>query len=70
MNVYLEIFLVIPILLFVFLYWLPFLRKRRINFDQERKEEKEPGGEEEYYRIIKEGKKYREELKRQKLKDN
>lgn len=63
MNTYIVGFLVILILLFIFLYWLPLLR-RRINIDQERIPDKEPGGEEEYYRILKEGKKYREELKR------
>jgi hypothetical protein len=64
MNEYIEAFLVILILLFIFLYWLPFARRRRININQERVMDHVPGGEEEYYRILREGKKYREELKR------
>jgi uncharacterized membrane protein YqiK len=64
MNVYIAVFLVILIILFIFFYWLPFARRRRINIDQERKEDKVPGGEEEYNRILREGKKYREEYKR------
>lgn len=64
MNVYIEVFLVILIFLFIFIYWLPFALKRRINIDQERKRDFLPGGEEEYYRMLREGKKYREELKK------
>jgi len=44
-----------------------FARRRRINVDQERIVDKVPGGEEEYNRILKEGKKYREELKKRKV---
>ncbi|MGC8645232.1 MAG: hypothetical protein ACP5UO_03055 [Thermoplasmata archaeon] len=64
MNEYVEILLVILIFLFIFFYWLPFARRRKINIDQERTRDHEPGGEEEYYRMLKEGKKYREELRK------
>ena len=63
MNIYLSIFLVIFIILLIF-FFLPFARKRNIILIQERKEDHVPGGEEEYNRILKEGKKYREEWKR------
>ncbi len=66
MNPYIAVFLIILIFMFIFFYWLPFARRRRINIDQERIKDKIPGGEEEYYRILKEGKKYREELKKRK----
>ncbi len=62
MNVYIEILFVIFIILLVF-YFLPFFRPRHMSIDQERVDEKVPGGEEEYYRMLKEGKKYRERIK-------
>jgi len=62
MNIYIGILFIIFIILIIF-FFLPFFRPKKISIDQERIDEKVPGGEEEYYRMLKEGKKYRDRIR-------